>query len=170
MRVDGAKIDNGWLCLKTQPSEALKWMLKFKAGKEYEITLKRNRRSKDANSFCWVLLDKLSEALGVPKEELYRRYIKEIGGISDILCVQNKAVDKFRAEWEAKGIGWQTDTIPIRTEGCTGVIVYYGSSTFNTKQMARLIDSIVQDCAAIGIETRPQEEIDSLLNEWEKNK
>lgn len=168
MQIDDAKLDNGWLCLKTQPSEALKWLMKFRAGRNYEITEKRKHRSKDANALCWVLLDKLSAELGVSKEELYGRYIKQIGGVSSIVAVQNKAVDKFRKEWEDRGLGWQTETLPIKTEGCTGVIVYYGSSTYDTKQMARLIDAIVQDCQAIGIETRPQEEIDSLLEEWGK--
>jgi hypothetical protein len=32
--------------------------------------------------------------------------------------------------------------------------------------MSRLIDSVVEDCKSIGIETRPQEEIESLLKEW----
>ena len=166
MHVEEAKMVKGWLCLKTQPADALRWLCKFKAG-DYEINRIRKKRSLDANAYLWVLLDKLSAELGTPKEELYRRYIKDIGGVSDILCIPNKAVDKFRREWESKGIGWQTDTIPIRTEGCTGVIVYYGSSAFDTKQMSRLIDSIVQDCKSIGIETKPQEEIDSLLEAWD---
>ena len=166
MHVEEVKYEQGWLCLKTQLSqEAMKWCFRFKAG-NYEIKRVRNKRSIDANCYLWTLLDKLSAALGVPKEELYRRYIKEIGGVSDILCVPNKAVEKFRAEWENKGIGWQTETIPVRTPKCTGVIVYYGSSVFDTKQMSRLIDSIIQDCQSIGIETRPQEEIDALLKDW----
>ena len=167
MIIEQAKYEKGWLCLKTQPPEALKWCFRVKPG-NYEIKRVRNRRSLDANAYCFVLLDKLSAALGVPKEELYQRYIKEIGGVSDILCVPNKAVEKFRAEWENKGIGWQTETIPVRTPNCTGVIVYYGSSVYDTKQMSRLIDSIVQDCEAIGIETRSEEEIKSLLEEWSK--
>ena len=36
----------------------------------------------------------------------------------------------------------------------------------NTEQMSRLIDTIVQECRQLGIETRPQEEIDSLLGKW----
>lgn len=169
MIIEEAKMDKGWLCLKTQPADSLRWLAKFKQGKNYEIKLIRQKRSNDANSLCWVLLDKLSEALGVSKEELYRRYIKEIGGVSSIVAVQNKAVDRFRREWESKGIGWQTDTIPIKTPNCTGVIVYYGSSTFDTKQMSRLIDSIVQDCQSIGIETKSEEEINSLLSEWSRS-
>lgn len=165
MLVEKVKYEMGWLCLKTQPAEALKWCFRFKEG-NYELKRVRRKRSLDANAYCWVLLDKLSAVLGVPKEELYRGYIKEIGGVSDILCVPNKAVEKFRAEWENKGLGWQTETIPVRTPKCTGVICYYGSSTYDSKQMNRLIDLISQDCTSIGIEVKPQEEIDSLLAEW----
>ncbi len=166
MQITDAKLENGWLCLKTQPSDALKWLVKFKAGKQYDIKETRPKRSMDANAYLWTLLDKLSAELGVPKEELYQRQIKQIGGVSTVLCVQNKAVERFRKEWESRGIGWQTETIPIRTEGCTGVIAYFGSSSYDTKQMSRLIDSIVTDCQSIGIETRPQEDIDSMLKEW----
>lgn len=165
MHVNEAKWQDGWLCLKTHPSDALRWLCKYREG-EYEIKRVRQKRSLDANAFLWVMLDKLSAALEVPKIELYRNYIKDIGGVSDLLCVPDKAVEKFRKEWEARGLGWQTDTMPIRTENCTGVIVYYGSSVFDTKQMSRLIDSVVQDCAAVGIDTKSPEEIESLLKEW----
>ena len=86
MHVEDAKLDRGWLCLKTQPSDALKWLCKFKQG-NYEIKKIRQKRSLDANAYLWVLLDKLSSELAAPKEELYRRYIREIGGVSQILCV-----------------------------------------------------------------------------------
>jgi len=33
------------------------------------------------------------------------------------------------------------------------IVVYYGSSTYDTKQMSALIDSLVQDAQALGIET-----------------
>ena len=166
MLIEEAKLDNGWLCLKTQPSDALKWLCKFKQGKNYEITQARKKRSLDANAYLWTLLDKLSAELGAPKEELYQMRIREIGGVSDIVCVQNKALDKFKREWESKGLGWQTEEFPSKLDGCTNVIVYYGSSAFDTKQMSRMIDSVVTDCQSIGIETRSPEEINSLLEEW----
>lgn len=165
MFIEAARMQDGWLCLETQPADALKWLTKYKAG-NYEITQTRKKRSLDANAYCFVLLDRLSAELCVPKEELYRRYIKEIGGVSDILCVQNKALDKFKREWESKGLGWQTEEFHSKLDGCTNVIVYYGSSSFDTKQMSRLIDSIVADCKSIGIETRNPQEIASLLEEW----
>lgn len=167
MHIEEAKRQLDWLMLKVPPADALKWLAKFKAG-EYEIKPAKRKRSLDSNAYCWVLLDKLSEALQCPKEELYRRYIKEIGGVSDIVCVKSVAVDRLEKSWQRNGIGWQTDTFPSKIEGCTNVILYYGSSTFNTAQMSRLINSIVEDCEAIGIETRSKEEIDSMLEQWEK--
>ena len=165
MIIDEARMDRGWLCLKTQPADALRWLCKFKAG-NYEIKQIRKKRSLDANAYCWVLLDRLSAPLQTPKEELYRRYITEIGGVSDTVCVPSRAVDRLVGIWQGKGLGWQAETFPSKIQGCTNVILYYGSSVYDTKQMSRLIDSIVEDCQSIGIETRPQEEIDALLAEW----
>ena len=169
MQIDEAKMDNGWLCLKVQPADALKWLVCFQSGKEYEIKQIKPKRSLDANAYAWVLLDKLSVALGYPKTELYRRYIKEVGGVSDMVCVRNQAVERLQSEWCKKGLGWQTDTMPSKHQGYTRVILYYGSSTYDRAQMGRLIDLIVQDCTSIGIEVKPQEEIDSLLQEYERN-
>ena len=170
MQVEFAKLEDGWLCLKVQPTEALKWLCNFKQGKDYDIKEVRQKRSLDANAYAWVLLDKLAEALNYPKAELYRRYVKEVGGCSDVVCVKNQAVDRLRSEWSNKGLGWQTDTMPSKIQGCTTVVLYYGSSSYDKAQMGRLIDLIVQDCTAIGIEVKPQEEIESLLQQYERNR
>lgn len=167
MLINEAKLDNGWLCLKTQPSDAMKWLYKFKPG-FYDITKSRMKRSLDANAYCWVLLDKLSAELGVPKEELYQDQIRKIGGVCDIICIQNKALEKFRKQWEGQGIGWQTEELESKLTGCTNLICYYGSSAFDTKQMSRLLDSIITDCKELGIETRNPQEIASLLEEWDE--
>lgn len=34
------------------------------------------------------------------------------------------------------------------------------------KQMARLIDNIVQDCRAVGVETLPPDKLEALKDEW----
>ena len=68
--------------------------------------------------------------------------------------------------WSKNGIGWQTDTFPSKIEGCTNVILYYGSSTYDTAQMSRLINLILDECRQVGIEVKSEEEINSLLNSW----
>jgi hypothetical protein len=57
-----------------------------------------------------------------------------------------------------------------KLDGCTNVILYYGSSTYDVEQMSRLIENIVQDCKALGIETKPEAELNSLLEQWRKSK
>lgn len=137
---------------------------------EQRLTIKvgkyRKKRSLDANAYAWVLLDQIAEKLCLPKTVVYRQMIKEIGGNSDIVCVRNKAVDQLRAGWERNGIGWCTEIMPSKIEGCTNVVLYYGSSTYDTAQMSRLIDNIVEECKAHGIETRSQEELESMLGHW----
>jgi hypothetical protein len=122
----------------------------------------------DANAYCWTLLDELSVALHESKEVLYQGYVKEIGGNCDVVCVLDCAVDKIRQNWERNGLGWQTDTMPSKIEGCTNVILYYGSSTYDTAQMSRLIDLIIQDCKACGIETLPPERLAAMVEQWNK--
>lgn len=124
------------------------------------------KRSLDANAYCWTLISKLAERLNVPNADIYRQAIKEIGGNSDIVCVQDKAVQSLRDGWQRNGIGWLTDTIPSKIDGCTNVVLYYGSSTYDTAQMSRLINLIVQECQQVGIETKSKEELDSLLGAW----
>lgn len=132
-----------------------------------EIKPYRARRSLDSNAYAWVLLDKLSERLNIPKEELYREYIRNIGGVSETVCVKENAVDKLREAWQGRGLGWQTETFPSKIEGCTNVILYYGSSTYDSSQMKRLLDLIRQDCAEQGIEYATPDEIARMMSLWE---
>ena len=132
-----------------------------------EVKQYRAKRSLDANAYFFVLADRLAEKLGITKEEVYRNAIKQIGGVSETVCVKDQAVTRLCEGWRNNGIGWQTDTFPSKIPGCTNVIIYYGSSTYDTAQMSRLIDNVVQDCKAVGIETCPPDELARLLSLWD---
>ena len=108
----------------------------------------------------------IAEKTGVSNTEVYRAAIKEVGGNYDVVCVKSEAVEALCNGWSRNGLGWQTDTMPSKIDGCTNVVLYYGSSTYDVAQMSRLINIIVQDCAELGIETRSPEEIESLLSSW----
>lgn len=95
----------------------------------YEV---KNRRSLDANAYCWVLIGALSEALGRPRDEIYRHYVREMG-VNTIVCVKSDAADEMQEAWCKHGIGWVTDAFPSKLPGCTNVILYYGSSCYDTK-------------------------------------
>ncbi len=135
---------------------------------DVDVTVKkhRERRSLDANAYAWLLMDKLAEATAVPKSDVYRREVKDVGGNTEIVCVREIAVQKLCEGWQKNGLGWQTDVIDSKIDGCKNVVLYYGSSTFDTKQMSRLIDNIVQDCKALGIETLTPQQLDALKEDW----
>ena len=120
------------------------------------------RRSMNANAYAWVLIDKLAERTGITKQEIYRTAIRDIGGVSDVVCIRTKALEAFRSGWEMKGIGWQTEVLDSKLVGCTNVVVYYGSSVYDTRQMSQLIDVLVNECKAQGIETLSPDELEKL--------
>ena len=79
----------------------------------------------------------------------------------------DKSVDKLRQGWEHNGLGWPTETMPSKLPGCTVVLLYYGSSTYDTAQMSRLISLIIEDCKAQGIETMTPAELSRLMEAWD---
>ena len=133
-------------------------------GCELDIAVKkhRKRRSLDANAYFWALCGKLAAATGQPREAVYRACIRDIGGNYETVCVQECAAEKLREGWGHNGLGWVTDTMPSKLPGCVNLLLYYGSSTYDGTQMARLIDNIVQDCKAAGIETMTPDELAKL--------
>jgi hypothetical protein len=136
--------------------------------KDLEITVKpwREKRSLDANAYCWVLINKLAEVLNLPAREVYRHAVKQVG-ISRDVYLNREAAETIKHIWSAHGIGWVTEQVD---ETDTGIMLrlYYGSSCYNTKQMHRLIEFVQQDCREFGIETKTPEELALLLDDWEK--
>lgn len=140
--------------------------------KDVEITIKKAsaRRSLDASAKAWVIIDKIAERTGVKKREVYRNAIREIGGVSDIVCVRDAAVETLCKNWETHGQGWMTEVSKSKIPGCKNVTLWYGSSVYNKQQMSALIDSLIQDANALGIPTMSPAEEARLLNEWERRR
>ena len=166
MRLNAATYEGGRLILETADAEARRFIYDFKPG-DYQLRRSGKKRSLDANAYAWVLMDKLAQATGYSKTEIYRNAVREIGGNTETLCMRTEAVARFRAAWEANGLGWPTEIMPSKLPGCTTVIAWYGSSTYDTRQMSALIDHLVQDCRALDIETLPPDKLAVLLEEWQ---
>ena len=125
----------------------------------------RAKRSLSQNAYLWVLLDKLAQALDLGKEAVYKSYIKDYG-VFEILPIRNDAVDGFKSKWGKNGIGWFTEDLgESKLNGYTKLAAYYGSSTYNTEEMKRVIDAVVYDCKEQGIETMTMAEIMLLKND-----
>lgn len=131
----------------------------------YNIKEHKEKRSLNANSYCWVLLGKIADALGTTKEEVYREYIKD-KGIYRIITMNSEAVPTFKKVWEEKGLGWICETSETNIAGLTDVVAYYGTSSYNTKQMANFIDYVVEEAKVLNIETLTPTQLFELKNSW----
>lgn len=141
---------------------------------QVQIDVKRKKRSLSANALAWTLLQKLAEkqsANGVyhSKEEIYRQLIQDSQPFYPFPCKDNQTdIQDVIEMWESRGIGWvAVDIGKAKTPGYTCIALYKGSSKYNTEEMSRLLKAIIDECEQEGIETRPQEEIDSLVASWQ---
>lgn len=161
--------DGVWLCLHADiPSQVEGICERFADPKRYVAELKeyREKRSLNANAYFWKLLDKMSAVLLRDKEELYLDYVKHIGPFKDFTLTEEEA-KTFRVAWSMLGTGWPTEQVDFAPDGEKLVIrAYYGSSQYNTRQMSRLIDTVVEDAKGLGIETLTPMELGRLKEEW----
>ena len=141
--------------------------------KDISVDIKKasKRRSKTANDFCWAMCTDIGNAMRppVPKEEVYRRAIGEVGKF-ETMHMRAEAISTFRSIWSQRGIGWFTEVVdysPIT--GCKVVFAYYGSSTYDTQEMSRLIDYLKQDMLNMGLPIPvSKEEEERLMVAWGK--
>ena len=157
--------EDAYLCIGIPYREAKAFTANMKP-KKYAVEIKeyRQRRSLDANAYLWTLLGKLSAALHIPPDEIYREAIRDVGGNYEVTPIRDDALEKWRSIWQGNGLGWVCEEIgPSKLPGYTNVRNFFGSSTYDTAQMSRLIEIVVRDCKAQGIETMTPEELASLL-------
>ena len=159
----------GWVMLSVKGGQAKELCEKLLKDKKYDLTVKQHRkhRSLDANAYAWTLIDKLSAALHKKKSEIYRETIKNIGGVSESFCLPTAAAVRLAESWDdGSHLGRQAIMEDAIFEGCSNLTLFFGSSEYDTKQMSALIDSIIEDCKAVGIETLPPEKLALLKEEW----
>lgn len=125
----------------------------------FEIKPYRAKRSLDANAYYWVLITKLANKISISNLELHNMMLRMYGQAE---IIEGKAVyltipDTEEAE---RKVNNATDyhlqaTSQVR-EGNDGIMyrtykLLRGSRTYNTEEMARLIDGLVQCCKDAGI-------------------
>lgn len=123
----------------------------------------RKKRSLDANAYMWVLLSKIAEAIHSNKDDVYIEMLSRYGVFTHII-VKKSVVDKVKAEWRTvRELG------EINVNGSHGIQLqcYFGSSTYDSKEMATLIDGVVSEAKELGIETLPPDELDRMKQEWD---
>lgn len=148
-------------------------LAKIKTDKEYDVEIKEKRkhRSLNSNSYAWVLCQRIANELSktgyTSKEDVYRKAIKDCGHFA-YMPVRPDAVDRYIQIWQGHGLGWIAEDAGEcqSLKGYHNIMCYHGSSVYNVKEMARLIDCLVDECEQLGIRIEDNDYIKSLINDW----
>ena len=123
----------------------------------------KEKRSLDSNAYAWVLMQKIAEAVNSDKWSVYLECLQKYSRCFTHVIVKPEAIDKMKELYRTC-----IDLGEISVNGTTGhqLQVYYGSSTFNTKEMSVFIDGIVSECKELDIETLAPEELERMKAAW----
>ena len=165
MNVRAVKYERGYLLLRTDDPD-MDLLQKFKPG-EYDLVKHQEKRSTKANSYMWALCREIGEAVGLGKEEVYRNAVRE-GNVYKDVVIHVSAADTFEYLWRNRGTAWFTERVDEKDDYIT-IRAYYGSSTYNVRQMQKLIDRLLQDAEAVGIPTPEEDYIRKLMEDYERS-
>lgn len=136
---------------------------------DLDITAKkhRNKRSLDANAYAWILMQKIAEMVGTDKWSVYLDMLQRYSRAFTHIIVHPHAVEAVMQMYRTT-----VNLGEVKVNGKTGIQlqVYFGSSTFDTKEMSVFIDGIVSECKILGIRTETPAELERMKSLWDANK
>ena len=140
---------------------------------KYPMTLgvkqDRPKRSLNANNYAWQLIGEIAEKMNLSNQIVYEKMLQDYSKAYTFIIVKPEAVEQTKATLATAHI-YAYEIGNKDVDGSDGIQMqlYYGSSTFDTKQMSRLIDGIVTEAKELGIETATPAEISRMKEEWKK--
>lgn len=126
----------------------------------------RQHRSKDANALLWACIGDIAKALNPPadKWEIYLQMLKRYGRYTYVV-VRPEAAERLRQVWRETEI---VGDISVNGQKAVQMLCYYGSSTYDSKEMAVLLDGVVSEMQELGLQPPPSGELKRLIAEMEK--
>ena len=141
----------------------------LKTQEKLSVSMKkwRKKRSLDANAYVWVIMSEIAVVLGTSKEEVYEEMLQRYGVLYKdedgyITMTVKSIVDmrKIDGHWKRyKDNGKFTSYIMIK-----------GTSEYDTAEMSRFIDCVVEEAKELDIETLPPDKLERMKLEWERLK
>ena len=130
----------------------------------------RKKRSVNANSYFHVLVQKIAAAVGTSNTAVKNRLIREYGAYEYI----DEHIPTFRLKAEYEDAMLSREDIHVKpigrewADGCEWVRFAFmrGSHTYDTAEMARLIDGTVYEAKELGIETLTPDELERMKAAW----
>lgn len=125
----------------------------------------RDKRSLDSNGYAWKLMQLIAEAIHSDKWSVYLDMLQKYSRAFTHIFCETQAIPRLSEMYRT-----YIDLGEVTMNGFNGhqLQVYFGSSTFDTKEMSVFIDGLVSECRELDIPLIPDSEIERIKAEWGK--
>lgn len=138
----------------------VKWLFTQDRDRIWEIKEHKEKRSLNANAYLWVLVGKIADRLRASKDEVYLKCLKLYGQSEVVSVLSDIDVRGYFKYFEEIGKGH------VNGREFTHYKVFKGSSEYDSKEMAVLIDGVISEAKELDIETLPPHEIERMKQRW----
>lgn len=134
-----------------------------------KVVKRTKPRSLDSNAYFHVLCDKMRQKLGISMAACKNQMITSYGQIEYIdegqaLIYKTNADFKYIQELEEAHLKF----LKQGEDGAYWYKVYRGSHTYNSQEMAQLIQGTVEEAKELGIETLTPAELQRMNELWKQ--
>ena len=140
--------------------QIIQWLFAQDRSKEFDIKEHKEKRSLNANAYAWCLIGKIADVLRTSKDEVYISILKRYGQSEMVSVISSIDVTGYFKYFEPVA------TTMLQGKEFTHYKIYKGSSEYDTREMAILIDGIVSEAKELDIETLTPAEIHRLKEMW----
>lgn len=157
------KLDNPADTIKVQ-KVLVELMQDLSSGIAYDCEIKRHRekRSLNANNYSWQLQTEIAKATNRSLTDIHNQMVLDYGVVEvySILKPAFESAKRMFDYFEVLGEG------VVNGKEFVHVKAGIGTHNYNSKEMARFIDGVVQEAKNLGIETMTPNELARLKAIW----
>jgi len=123
------------------------------------------KRSKSANALFWHCVGKIAAAVHTDKWDVYLAMLRSYGRYTYICVRDEREVEAVRRQWRESEI-W--GSVNIDGQQAIQMLCYYGSSSYNSKEMSDLIEGTISEMKALHLDPPLPQDVKVALEQWEE--
>lgn len=142
------------------PIKLITYLYEQDKEKKFKLEEYKEKRSLNANNYCWKLITEIGNVLRKSKEEVYLQCLKDYGQQEMVSVLSSINPQGYFKYYEKVG------NSVLNSKEFTHYRIFKGTSEYNTKEMSIFIDGVVQEAQQLNIETKTPDEIERLKRLW----
>lgn len=171
--------DAAGLILSLRTQDARRIAESVKQGKPYTVEIKefRKKRTLDQNALYWSVLTQFARAMRMSNAEAHNRMLRDYGTVKRfgdkvayVVLPDTDEVERQTLEAETEHLK-PTSQVKAGNDGMNyrTYMMLKGSSSYDTAEMTRLIDGLIDECEQVGLDVL-SEQTRSLLEDFNGRK